>query len=66
MTSDAFLNLLSSALLTIMGSILWVIWSEIKALRRFKHGANNNLQWLNFNVGELTGKAYRRSDTPEE
>lgn len=58
MTVDALLNLASTALLALFGGVLWAIWQEIKTLRSFKHGANNNLHWLNWEVENLTGRGY--------
>lgn len=58
MTADGVLNLVSSALLALFGGVLWTIWAEIKGLRVSRHNHNNNLLWLNFHVGEITGEHY--------
>ena len=61
MRSDVF-DLISSTLLALTGVILWVIWQEIKGLRKSRHKYGNILTWLLNVVEKHTGEQYREVD----
>lgn len=55
-------DLISSTLLALTGCILWVIWQEIKSLRKSRHKHGNILTWLLNVVEKHTGEQYREVD----